>query len=215
VPRVVPSQIVELIDKLFEPVQRQIETNADFSLYSGHSVAIAAILALVEHLPSELIVLGADQYAEFAVSVAGLRNLLNTWQTQPNHSLNRIVGLRPLNPITLIRQALAACPDEFPAAGTVGLGFVTDTTLRESLRTDVSAVNIALAGGEWKAATVIGGSVIEALLLWSLQSKSEGNISRALSTLQTNKVLVMPPPKKLEHLEPSRIDRSFGRTGNN
>jgi hypothetical protein len=105
VPRVVPSQIVELIDKLFEQVQMQIETGGDFSLShnSGHSVAIAAILELVQQLPPELIVLGTDQYAEFAVSVAGLRNLLSTWQTQPNYPLNRIVGLRPL---TLIRKKM-------------------------------------------------------------------------------------------------------------
>jgi hypothetical protein len=109
--------------------------------------------------------------------------------------LNTHLGL---NPITLTRQALAVCPDEFPAAGTVELGFVPDTALRESLRRDVSAVNIALANGEWKEATVIGGSVIEALLLWTFQSKSGEVISRALSTLQSNKVLVKPPPNKLE-----------------
>jgi hypothetical protein len=65
----------------------------------------------------------------------------------------------------LIRRALAACPDESPAPETRELAFIEDTELRDGLRLDISAINRALSNSEWKAATVLAGSVVEALLL--------------------------------------------------
>lgn len=72
------------------------------------------------------------------------------------------------NPVTLIRNALASCPDEAPAPGTADLDFIDDDELKNNLRMDISSVNTALINGEWKAATVLSGSVCEALLLWRL-----------------------------------------------
>jgi hypothetical protein len=40
-------------------------------------------------------------------------------------------------------------------------------------------VNRALSGDEWKAATVLAGSVVEALLLWAIKSKPLGEIEDA------------------------------------
>jgi len=47
--------------------------------------------------------------------------------------------------------------------------FVKDDELRDSLRRDVSAAIRALNNSEWKAATVLAGATIEALLHWKLQ----------------------------------------------
>lgn len=71
-----------------------------------------------------------------------------------------------------IRDALSKCPDEFPVAGTEGLEFIADEKYRESLRVDLSAVNNALSTGQWKAATVLAGSLTEALLLWALEERN-------------------------------------------
>ena len=76
-----------------------------------------------------------------------------------------------LNPITIIRQALSKCPDENPPASTTELNFISDTDLRTSLRIDIGAVNKALSNCEWKAATVLAGSAIEALLLWCITNR--------------------------------------------
>jgi hypothetical protein len=46
--------------------------------------------------------------------------------------------------------------------------------LRDSIRSDIGAVNRALANSEWKAANVIAGSALEALLLWRLSEPSPG-----------------------------------------
>jgi hypothetical protein len=47
--------------------------------------------------------------------------------------------------------------------------FLNDPDLAEALRADIATASSALRNGEWKAATVLSGSVIEALLLWALQ----------------------------------------------
>jgi hypothetical protein len=67
--------------------------------------------------------------------------------------------------------------------GTTDLNFITDQSLRESIRLDISAANSALVNGEWKAATVLAGSVIEALLLWVLQQKSPADVTTAIGKI--------------------------------
>jgi hypothetical protein len=91
------------------------------------------------------------------------------------------------NPVALIRGAMADCPDEAPRADTVGLVFITDAKLRESIRLDIDSASRDLAQGEWKGATVLAGSAVEALLLWALkehESKNTGAITTAVTALK-------------------------------
>jgi hypothetical protein len=173
-PRVVPSQVVDLIDKLF-PNARATTENNNFSVSRGHWEAIAGLLEVIDQIPSELITIHGETYAECVVSIAALRSVQSQW-IQRDVSLNQVPGLRKLNPITLIRQALADCPDQFPSTEISELAFIADAALRENLRLDISATNSALINGEWKAATVLAGSVVEALLLWVLQQQPQPNI---------------------------------------
>jgi hypothetical protein len=48
-------------------------------------------------------------------------------------------------------------------------------------------LNRALANGEWKAATVLGGSTIEALLLWDLTNRHTAQVPVAVAALVANK----------------------------
>ena len=77
---------------------------------------------------------------------------------------------------------LELCPDEFPSVDTSNLSFIADPTLRDILRLDVTATNSALINGEWKAATVLAGSVVEALVLWALQQQNPAAVSAAATT---------------------------------
>jgi hypothetical protein len=72
--------------------------------------------------------------------------------------------------IHTIRRVLGKCADEAPPAETADLLFISDQTVRDSLRRDVGAANSALQNAEWKAATVLGGAAIEALLHWKLST---------------------------------------------
>jgi hypothetical protein len=129
-----------------------------------------AVLDLVEQIPPELITLKDEEYAIFSASVSALR-----WNLQHPQDIGRgfVITLYPIpkfgaNPIALIFDMLGRCPDEFPSATTDELMFIEDADLRHSLRNDLSAVGRALTNSEWKAATVLAGSVVESLLLWRL-----------------------------------------------
>lgn len=188
-PRVVPSQVVELIDQLFPEARMETEGGKKILLSKGTLFKVAGIVNLVEQIPPELMILNSSQFSEYATSVASMKTMLGQWQFQGDYSYTVIPGLRKLSPVTLIRQGLAVCPDEFPATDTAELSFISDEKFRSNLRIDYSAVNNALSNSEWKAATVLGGSVVEALLLWALQQRDSVEVQETVKKLVTNKVL--------------------------
>jgi hypothetical protein len=200
VPRVVPSQVVAVIDRVFDWAQNQAEGDQSF-LSSGNSVEISAVLDLVERIPDELFILDNDDFATLRLCVAGLREQVERWHAHGDHIFRRISGLPHLSPITLVRRCLVKCPDEAPAPGTTELAFITDQALRDSIRLDISAANQDLAQGEWKGATVLAGSAVEALLLWALQEHERKNaaaIRRAVTALMANQKLSRDPGGDLE-----------------
>lgn len=182
--RVVPSQVVALIDKFFPWSKDQNENDQKNFLSMGNSYSIAAIIDLSQQIPSELIILSTDDFAEWVSGLAALRTLIQNWQSSGDSTFHSMPGLRRLSPITLIRQNLAKCPDEYPAATTTKLTFITDHVLQQSLRLDLSATNNALSNGEWKAATVLAGSIVEALLLWKLLKTNRSEIDAAVARLK-------------------------------
>ncbi len=123
-------------------------------------------------------------YAQFICAKAHIRHRLLVWAGEPRlpNELGTMPGQPEQIPVTVIRDALAQCPDESPAPATSELNFITDTDLRTNLRIDIGAINRALSNGECKAATVLAGSVIEALLLWALKLRPPTDISNAIQT---------------------------------
>lgn len=202
-PRVVPSQVVELIDELF-PQYREASDDRRlvYNQQMDRCYGLKALLDLTQQIAPTLIVLGSRDYCIYQSSIAAIRNGLD----RPfNHGHGYRVELHPipeymnLNPIALIRDLLCKCPDEFPSHETVDLHFISDSDFRQSLRNDISGINMALANSEWKATTVLSGSVVEALLLWALQQKSPSDIQAATDTLCINKTLERLPPQGLDH----------------
>jgi len=167
-----------LIDQMFPFAanEREGEVPKHIPLTVEHASQLRAIVELVDQIPTELIVVAGDQYGFLVTAVAAVRTAIDTWLSLSNKAtqqihLERLSRLGTLNPVSLIRHTLALCPDEAPIAATSSLGFIGDVDLRESLRRDLGSVETALANGEWKGATVLAGSVIEALLLWSLRQR--------------------------------------------
>lgn len=143
------------------------------SLGMGAAGTLSAIVQLIDRIPEQLLVLDDSSYAEFLASVAILRHALQMWEARGGaHELKKIPGFRELNPVNLVRQALAQCPDEVPSAEAQELVFIGDEELRRSLQSDVEAAYKAYEFGEWKAATVLAGTVVEALLLWAVGRRS-------------------------------------------
>lgn len=106
-----------------------------------------------------------------------------------------IPGFGSDNPVTLIRRELAKCPDEFPSTSISNIGFIKEIDLRDSLGVDIGATNQALSNGEWKSATVLAGSIIEALLLWAIQQNYSDRVTAAVDALKRKGVIKDEPHK--------------------
>jgi hypothetical protein len=108
--------------------------------------------------------------------------------------------------VTVIRRALAKCPDEFPPPATTELLFIKDVALRDNIRRDLGAANRALSNAEWKAATVLAGAAIEALLHWRLQEPTPGQaaVQTAAAALVTSGA-ISKPDKNIDRWELSHF----------
>jgi hypothetical protein len=128
------------------------------------------------------LVLPAEQYATLVIALGAIEHCLLTASSDAYKILLQNVNGR--NPVVLIREALLLCPDEYPPSSTADLQFISDTELRDSIRRDVGAASQALHNGEWKAATVLAGAAIEALLHWKLGQFPATERHNAAKTLQ-------------------------------
>jgi len=164
--------------------------------------ALEAVVRLAEQIPPELLPADAALYGQFEASIAAIRTSIGIWMARGGvNPLVSLSGFGYLSPVTLIRRALVEAPDEAPAPATVGLAFIPDKALRSSIALDISAANQDLAQGEWKGATVLAGSAVEALLLWKLQEHEQQNTGTrqaAVTALRNNSILTQNPPANVE-----------------
>ena len=178
--RGVPSQIVRLIDVYFPN-----KDNKGQHIAPGPETvsSVDGILALLDTIPSQLITLDEENYGKFVKAVARVRIFSRDWanRVHPTSPLGPTPSFEGKNPLFVIRDSLALCPDEYPAAASNELLFVGDPELRASLVGDLGTVSTALANAEWKAATVLAGSLVEALLLWRLSLVESSAILKAPS----------------------------------
>jgi len=171
--RVMPRQVVDLIDSLFPfAMTEQPGTSGAPTLDWRNRYQLVSLLELAGNIPEHLVILDAELVAKFVIAMAVLRTAVTTWENNINAPNSGVAGMPQfdgLHPVTAIRLTLSNCPDEAPSPDTTGLEFIEDPDLRESIRLDISTANIDLANGESKAATVMAGAAVEALLLWALQ----------------------------------------------
>lgn len=188
-PRVVPSQVVAFINSLW-PASTDLN-----NLHRGQAGQLSGLVDLVEQIPGELLTMDTAAYTLFICGKAHIRQKLLTWAADSSrgHELGFMPGATPKNPVTEIRDALAKCRDESFASATSKLNFIPDPELRTNLLIDIGAIDRALSNNEWKAATVLAGSAIEALLLWDLQNRRQASLPAAVSALVTNKTFDKPP----------------------
>lgn len=170
--RVFPSQAMVLIDQLFPFAAAQHETGDIVAIDYAEAHKVTALLELLDRIPSELIDIEGEKYEAYLAGVAILKTAVKSWQESGDGAttvrfISEEYGI--LNPVTLIRQALAECSEEFPTTSAVKLSFISDVKLRDNLCFDIKMAYQAFSNGEWKAATVLAGAAIESILLWSLQ----------------------------------------------
>jgi len=184
--RVVPSQIVGLIDQVIS----EMTVGPPSALNQPQAPEISAIIDLASELPNELMVLSGDEYPAYLVGINALKDLLSFWQSEKSDTAINRRAAYGAHSLEIIRGLLAKCPDEIPAPLTTELLFIGDLDLRNSIRSDISGANRALTDGLWKAATVLAGAAAEALLLWSIIDR------RAASDIESARLGVTPSAPK-------------------
>jgi hypothetical protein len=175
----VPSQVRQSILKLFPGIEAEPNEQGQRPLRVG--TTIRAVLELLDRIPDELIRLPSSDFADYYGNVSALRG---AWEDR-NKSTNQLHD-RELIPhsghtsLFEIQRLLAKCPDQAPVPRTTGLDFlVSDREFHEAMRTDISSANSSLMNHEYKKATVIAGSVVEALLLWALEKHGDNDVRAA------------------------------------
>ena len=174
--RVIPTEVVRVMDRLFpelfpqtQPQQPRLSVNVIGSM--------SAVVALIDRIPQELIALGPTEYAEFITNLEILRSKSSIAVGMgPNYSFSS-------EPLVKLREFLGACPDAAATASGHKLKFVSPKELRADLRVDISDAYHSLNDGRWKAATVLAGAVIEALLVWRLSGVKQAELQPAIAAL--------------------------------
>jgi hypothetical protein len=194
-PRIVPSQVVDFIASLPMP-----EFNEVVRMKNVGWPGLASTLDLIDQIPDELLTMDRVSYASFVYAKNQIKDILATWRA--NQAAGRDLQTFQFgvsqSPLARIRDALAKCPDESPAPSTSEFNFISDVEFRTSLRNDMGSINRALSNGEWKASTVLAGSVIEALLLWALQQRNSADVTNAVASLVSSGDLKRQPSTDLE-----------------
>lgn len=139
-----------------------------------HHPRIAALLRVLDGLDPRVLAEGldGDDRHEWIRRVEQLRIACDVWATGQNEPFD-------FEPGGALHDLLAKCPDEPAPAELPRLRFIRDKKLRESIARDVETVGRLLRSEEWKPATIIGGSVVEALLLDRLERPA--NRAKALA----------------------------------
>lgn len=170
---VMPSQVVATIDNLFPHAARG---NAG-SLDASHSTKLRGLCDLVSAIPTELVQCSDADYSALVLAVATIKQTLTQWQSRG--AIGEMPPSGGADAVTALRRILAQLPDEYPPAAHADLAFIASGELRESIRTDVGAAHRANNQAEWKAATVLAGAAIEALLHWRLSREAPATLAAA------------------------------------
>lgn len=194
-PRILPSEMVRVIER-FYPWVKEPGKAKGVKLDHLQTGRISAIVSLADRLPPELVTLNADEFADYIANVELLRSRVPFFI---QHGSSQVFEATPVLDIYL---ALRKCPDQFPAPTVHNLSFITHDALRDAIRLDIDNAERAAVNAEWKAATVLGGAAIEALLLWKLDSLPLPDVEAAAMTARPWKKV---PPLDEWHL-PDYID---------
>jgi len=197
-PTVVPSQIVQYIDKTFSEDEKR--GAKPIVLSPPGSGSLNALLTLVDHVPNSLLPSDPEIYAVMIRSLEEIRFSVKRAESQDFRSaaVSGPPDLRPYtpgqSPVGVIRAAFASCPDEITPRESQEFVFIRDPEIRCGLLRDLATSRSALLNEEWKPATVIAGSLLEALLLWAIQQRPGPDVQIASSSAVRKGVLTKAPP---------------------
>lgn len=183
--RIVPSDIVALIDRVF-PASAKGQT---FHLAHNQAATLQALLTLADSLSPQFLPVGGEDLVCYLASCEVIRNHLDQWKSlgYKGGQFSVTPGFGNQNPVSHIREILSKRPDTILSPAVAGLEFVPDKKYREELRADLASVESLIRSQEWKAGMVLAGSLIEALVCDYLLRSDPSAIQGAVSSLVSEK----------------------------
>lgn len=186
--RIVPSQVVAAIRQIYPWAQQELEKDLTSShgLQPDQAANLAIVLRLLDSIPDELLPVDAADLVVIEAARGAMQGALASWTGSPNPGLAvRLTGspvFEGRHPITAILRALRSCPDERADSTVSDLAFISDEQARQSIRADIATAHRAFGNSEFKAAAVLAGAVIEALLLYRIKAADDATIAKAVDS---------------------------------
>lgn len=172
-PRVVPSQIVDYLKNIRKFVIRR--DSKDITVDKDTYEYLFGVICLIDELPNDYLRIDGSEYCDFVVATTSIANAVKMWRPTGGERARTVSPVRGVNALKVIIRALEKCSDAAVASTTTELPFIKEEDIRDSIRTDLSSATTAAHNAEWKAATVLAGSVCEALLLWAIPKAQDFN----------------------------------------
>jgi hypothetical protein len=170
VQNIYPSEVIRFIDQVFPWAKPGGAFPANGLRLDQMSHIFAPLVELVQQIRPELLPPDQNKRAQLLIATTQIRDLIQVGRSGLVPYLpKQTFGVGARDPVSYIREALAGLTDQVVPRSTSTLTFLNDPDLADSLRVDIATASSTLRNGEWKAAAVLSGSVIEALLLWALQ----------------------------------------------
>jgi len=209
VTRVVPSQVREALAKLYPfvvPGQQQMA-----NLHREHEGNVRTVLSLIDSIPADLLTMSPESTVKLIQAKGEINAALGKWRTA-DYGLHRVIGLDK-HPFAVIYEALSECADEPLAVRDAGFAFIANPDLRHTIMADVASVERAWSNQEFKAVTILAGSVTEALLLDAILAKESEQIAKShASLIVAGRILTNSPTDNLRWglAELSEVARDVG-----
>jgi hypothetical protein len=153
-----PSLARTGIEKYAPP--HTIDRTSDGSWQSSHLDTVKFLLEVVSNVDEGILfaTFSPEQGLKWRRHLAAVQGAVRRWQSGGE-------GHLPFSYMGELYALLKLCPDEVVPKAARQLPFIGDDKLRESIARDIDSLEALVRDEEWKAATIIGGSVVEALLL--------------------------------------------------
>jgi hypothetical protein len=176
----VPSDVVGFIEAWLSLALLQT-AGASITIHGDSAGPVRGIIDLVRAIPEQLLLLEGSDRTKLMLSLARLEVFVERATRGQPDTLGALPGVGD-SPLRIIWNCMKKCPDDAPPANLRVLPFVHDADLRSSIERDLGAAHTAVASDSFKAATVLAGAGIEALLLWAMQ---DGRVFPGLATFNT------------------------------
>ncbi len=163
-PQALPSTVCEvirqLLPRLYEPGQHIISSE------DGLRQKFHTIVKLCALIPEPLLPWLDDDMPRFVLSEAYISSTLSTWEASSRPQDYNLPLIDGMHPAAVMIEILGQYPDQLRRHDHKLFPFIADEPLRVSIADDLYAAESALKEREYKSATVMAGSAIEALLAW-------------------------------------------------